>query len=42
VLDHLCADEPTLLAFATDAGASPEMISAAREILADPAPRPGV
>jgi hypothetical protein len=42
VLDHLCADEPTLIAFATDAGTSPEMVSAAREILADPAPRSSI
>ena len=38
ILDHLCADEATLLAFATDIGKPPEMIGAAREILAGPAP----
>lgn len=38
VLDHLCADEPTLLAFATDAGKAPELIGAARDMLAGPSP----
>ena len=38
VLDHLCADDTTLLAFAADLGKPPEMIGAAREILSDPAP----
>ncbi|MDB5643268.1 MAG: hypothetical protein JWN07_2585 [Hyphomicrobiales bacterium] len=38
VLDHLCADEASLLAFATDLGQPPEMIAAAREILAGPSP----
>jgi hypothetical protein len=38
VLDHLCTDESTLLAFATDLGKPPDMIGAAREILAGPSP----
>lgn len=38
VLDHLCADETALLAFAADAGKAPETIGAAREALAGPSP----
>jgi hypothetical protein len=38
VMDHLCADEPSLLAFAADAGKSPELIGAARDILSGPSP----
>ena len=36
VLDHLCADEPSLLAFASESDKSPETVSAAREIIAGP------
>jgi hypothetical protein len=38
VLDHLCADEATLLAFAGEIDKPPETISAARDILSGPAP----
>lgn len=38
VLDHLCADEATLLAFAAELGKPPEFVSAARETLAGPSP----
>ena len=36
VLDHLLADEPSLLAFAQDAGMRPENVGRARERLAGP------
>ena len=36
VLDHLCADEATLLAFCSEAEARPELIAGARERLSGP------
>ena len=38
VLDHLCADEPALLAFAAEAGLAPEAVAAARALLCGDAP----
>jgi hypothetical protein len=38
VLEHLCADEATLLAFAAEIGKAPEIIGASRDMLAGPSP----
>jgi hypothetical protein len=36
VLEHVCGDEATLVAFASDSTRAPEAVAAAREILAGP------
>ena len=38
VLDHLCADEPALLAFAAEAGVAPEHVDRARALLSGEPP----
>jgi hypothetical protein len=38
VLDHVASDETLLLAFAADAGTSPERVMSARDALAGPPP----
>jgi hypothetical protein len=38
VLDHLCADEASLLAFAGEIGKPPETIALARDMLSGPSP----
>ena len=38
VLDHLCADEPALLAFAAEARLSPEAVARARALLSGEPP----
>lgn len=38
VLDHLCAEEPALLAFAADAGLAPDAVAAARARLTGEGP----
>ena len=42
VLDHLCADEDSLLTFVGEVNLRPEMISGAREILAGPSEWPSI